>query len=449
METPKKQTLSSTVFPNGLPSPPDDGLQSKDYVSEPSPTSSPQLKPRSGSKKGYTLHEPEPQPSTPATVTKSPAPSNGSADSDSGHCQISDELCSKESSFTTTLEPPSTKASSSRTSSSRTSSSKTSSSKVAAPNRPNKTLNGRRAVTSPASLPPGDDHKGLIKNKDSIKNKTITSSLVDGYLYDKIKSPWRQPGLHKTEGRNYVFAVPFEEKLLVKLGRTENKLQQRLQQIQSGCGLKNIKILNESCLIVEHFEVAEGLIHVELQNFRYLFKCKKCPNIHKEYFTVDTKFALEVTNRWVSFVAKKPWGDDGKLRPFWEDRFKKRPLATDDMDHEALSNHWEVLLNPTSWDMMFFTVMSIWKVASVRPWQWISLLEAFYVYFRLPGSGTLLFLVLLMAAMLIERDFSPDLFPGGSSLKPASSPGKSPGKKATSPKENDVSFVGHFVYKLS
>lgn len=261
------------------------------------------------------------------------------------------------------------------------------------------------------------------------KDAKQQSASINAALAKKIK----KPGKNTNAGINYILEADIGGKTLIKLGLTETDCDSRMKQIEARCRPTRIQVVDPGQWQIPHVKAAEKLIHEELRHLNHRFVCKGCSSEHREYFIVDIGVATEVTERWTTFCESEPWCEDGSLHPFWEHRLKntmRTARLLKDHDHKARGKLWKAFVSASILDRTIFNISSISSTVRERFWQWFSLVQAFYTFFRLPGQVTLTVLLSLMAIMIIERDFWGKLAPSSRAFKQTAPVSRSPSKKS-------------------
>lgn len=139
----------------------------------------------------------------------------------------------------------------------------------------------------------------------------------------KVFKTMRTPLCEKPDidvGHIYILRIA-ERPEFVKIGRTKDAIDNRVDQIKS-CLAKTytLEAFNDDdfCSVNSHTRV-ERLIHDELRNYRRSFSCsckqKKHDDTndglttHGEWFELDKDKAVEVVERWRTWMRTKPYSD--------------------------------------------------------------------------------------------------------------------------------------------
>lgn len=157
------------------------------------------------------------------------------------------------------------------------------------------------------------------------------------------------------EGHIYTLRVQ-ERPGYIKIGRTKDTIRKRQNQINRCIG-GTLQPINDDdrCKVPNHSKV-ETLIHRELHNHRHYFQCfcRKKPKQkqhdcdgfdgstkHGEWFKIDETKAIEIVDRWRSWMSSTPYCD-GVLRPNEKvriDYYAKKPARMNGMI-AANGKHW-------------------------------------------------------------------------------------------------------------
>ncbi|KAK2616261.1 hypothetical protein QQS21_000896 [Conoideocrella luteorostrata] len=276
----------------------------------------------------------------------------------------------------------------------------------------------QRSVSAPAVPPRSKGTPKTTPNKTPTRRKTplaekkaVASSQVDAQIRNQIREPTNFSKDKTKLGTNYIFRMVIDGRNFLKFGASKNPIN-RLQQIRQQCKIEADMLDGHDAYIIE-YKLAEKLIHIELQNFRHQFTCI-CGKEHREIFEVSHKMALEVTGRWAAFCDRRPWDENGVLQKFWQHRLEMRLEAMEsekDTEVNKRARRWGHFANPTAWEKLVFDTASVLSVIQPKFWQWLSLLQAFYLFAHVPTKGTLTFLVSILVFMLFERDFASNISP--------------------------------------
>lgn len=105
---------------------------------------------------------------------------------------------------------------------------------------------------------------------------------------------------------------------MVKIGYTTSTSEKRIKGWNNACNREYELHQSTSSQLFEnipHARRVETLIHTELQNFRRKFNCNECERHHEEWFEVNQNHAVEVFQKWKNWIQKKPYEDNGTLKP--------------------------------------------------------------------------------------------------------------------------------------
>lgn len=165
-------------------------------------------------------------------------------------------------------------------------------------------------------------------------------------IYDSI---WRSKPHHPLRydftkvGIVYIFALASHPGYF-KIGKTSDLPEARKKQWDSKCDLKYTCIPDPNNKRFRHYGIVETLVHAELCNERIKVKCTKCNKTHIELFKVPVDRALEVVDKWRSWVINNnPYSYYGIVRETWK---IKHDNAMD--DNTVWENWHEVAPNQDS-----------------------------------------------------------------------------------------------------
>ncbi|MCJ1279589.1 hypothetical protein MMC21_007413 [Puttea exsequens] len=235
-----------------------------------------------------------------------------------------------------------------------------------------------------------------------------SSELVDGYIY--ILRFKDHPGC-------------------VKIGQTTNPIETRCKQINK-CVNAELEAFNDSdfCSVPNHARV-EKLIHLELRNYRRKFQCHspicnrghqaKDHNVnlkedgftqHGEWFEIPEKKAVEVVERWRTWISTKPYSGitlrpteqlridyyskskqrmdemvtsyEGKEHWRWEDfmafslymsfvlavrvmLFEQRPVVSKGPCSRCLRSRWDSVVSHWHWNILYYAGVFVFSALSL------------------------------------------------------------------------------------
>lgn len=170
--------------------------------------------------------------------------------------------------------------------------------------------------------------------------KKLSGFQLDADIEQLIKDgPRRDKGKEKENGSIYFYrAKPRGSELwLLKIGRTQKHVKERLAQIKGACGhLEMEEHTKAVARDIPFHAFAEKLIHAELSNYQHQWLCD-CGTRHREYFLVDEDIAVKVFERWRDFCQERPWDHDGKILPKWARRLQTNNAGRQGDGGEAAS----------------------------------------------------------------------------------------------------------------
>ncbi|KAF1834800.1 DUF1766-domain-containing protein [Decorospora gaudefroyi] len=100
----------------------------------------------------------------------------------------------------------------------------------------------------------------------------------------------------------------------VKIGYTSD-LDKRLRSWNQACKRTftyHKSTANGELGKIPHVSRIERLIHIELKKFRKAGKCEECNSIHREWFGVTEKQAVQVFRKWQKWISQEPYALDPK-----------------------------------------------------------------------------------------------------------------------------------------
>jgi hypothetical protein len=243
-----------------------------------------------------------------------------------------------------------------------------------------------------------------------------TASKIDQRIVEQLKKPLTPNERdNQDHGNNYIFETMVAdnpEKKVMKIGRTTGSEYVRLATISKGCQHALIEKQDD----LEHMPIrlhgrAEILMHKELEDFRYSFSCRcKKVKAHREYFDIGKDVALDVVQRWRRFCDSEPYGRDGKLKPFWEQRLRHMKCfgkPEDDADHWSLAKRWDKFTTPSPRELVLFDVFTTLEKIWRRKWETIALVQSIFILFLTsPSSYTLVWCFGIWFGVAMELDDS-------------------------------------------
>ncbi|GKT45371.1 uncharacterized protein ColSpa_05552 [Colletotrichum spaethianum] len=201
----------------------------------------------------------------------------------------------------------------------------------------------------------------------------------------------KQEDEKKRDGCVYFYKVKprGREVQLVKIGQTTRDREGRMKQHQAQC--RHLEMVGHPQAVSDDFPLfsfAEKLIHKELHNYRYRWKCI-CGRNHKEYFQVSEDIAVEVFERWRDFCKKTPWDSNGNLLPEWRQRLKNRPPfggSEGDFNHRQFALQWAIFTVPGAFENFWSDIIRSWKSGFPNRWQIVAMVECLTVVYLAPFS---------------------------------------------------------------
>lgn len=184
----------------------------------------------------------------------------------------------------------------------------------------------------------------------------ITSSIQDANSIDdtlRMKIKESLPKKDKQRGYVYIFRDPARPNLL-KIGKTDLEVSKRQEMIEKRCHITLETVYQEGCgtdlLPFRNCQRAEQLVHKELANYNRRHRCPTCKSRHKEWFEVSEELAKKTVQRWVSFIRKLPYDENGVLHDFWQERLylMERPNVDEKPeDHDIRHQRWNFVITAT------------------------------------------------------------------------------------------------------
>ncbi|KAH6689539.1 hypothetical protein F5X68DRAFT_203863 [Plectosphaerella plurivora] len=241
---------------------------------------------------------------------------------------------------------------------------------------------------SESSIEPADDEEKPDTEFDSEEavNRDLTL-LVKNFIQDTALG----------ERHTYIYETIVEkgDHAIFKIGLSINPNRRR-SQIAGQCKFTRMR---EVPAAIEDRPskaalMAEKIIQLELRRFKCTGTCA-CGSKHREYFAVSKAVALKARKRWVDFCNQKPWGPDGKLLSFWEDRLKERRPLAEGCGYDGLAASWEQFTKPSKIDRETWN----WKIRfgfleSQRIYA-VALIEAYVIAFFLPSGYSVVLCIVM------------------------------------------------------
>lgn len=211
--------------------------------------------------------------------------------------------------------------------------------------------------------------------------KKLSGFQLDGDIAQLIKDgPKKDRIKEKENGSIYFYRVKprGSEVWLLKIGRTQKHVKERLGQIKGACGHLEIEEhIKAIARDIPFHGFAEKLIHTELGNYQHQWRCD-CGTRHREYFRVSEDLAVKVFERWRDFCQEMPWDRDGKILPKWAQRLQNRAKfygKERDFDHHEFARRWTAFTAPMSFERFLSDAIRVWKLGFPNRWLIISLAE--------------------------------------------------------------------------
>jgi hypothetical protein len=163
----------------------------------------------------------------------------------------------------------------------------------------------------------------------------------------------------------------------VKIGKTKTLPEMR-KRAWDRCEIP-LRVYKDSFQHAFHdFHIIESIIHLDLQNARKKYRCRKCSlgkekrmksraaaaaveerhdveleialaeeeactvdYYHGEWFEVGPATALKILNRWRSWIIKhKPFDAHGQLTPYWKWRAQRAEMTVSDIEWDTWTQPW-------------------------------------------------------------------------------------------------------------
>ncbi|KAK3631026.1 hypothetical protein LTR56_015973 [Elasticomyces elasticus] len=226
--------------------------------------------------------------------------------------------------------------------------------------RRNSSVSGRSrpsTPTDPANLTPYVFEGSVTKNAQKVADVLMN---------------WQGFTDKRTAGKEgWVYIVRDPKLDLVKIGYTQDCIDDRLQEIKSQC-----EATSHEWNIVEDlppvpilaYKLLEKLVHADLAPHRWYFDCacgfkegkKKVPwyTKHQEWFEITDEFALSTLQLWRNFLSQEPFelskfGGKPQLEPKWHGRLLECliPIAgagEEHHSHDLRLKRWSGLLDDTA-----------------------------------------------------------------------------------------------------
>lgn len=197
-----------------------------------------------------------------------------------------------------------------------------------------------------------------IETPSSANRRSIytTSKIQDAHSIDdalRMKIKEDLPKKDKQRGYVYIFRDPARPNLL-KIGKTDLEVSKRRENIERRCRITLETVYQEGegmdLLPLRNCQRAEQLVHKELANYNRRHLCPTCKERHKEWFEVSEDLAKKTVQRWVTFIQKQPYDENGVLHDFWQERLycMERPNWNEKPeDHDIRHDRWKFVITAT------------------------------------------------------------------------------------------------------
>lgn len=202
------------------------------------------------------------------------------------------------------------------------------------------------------------------------RRKSQEAAVIDRNVVTEMTKPVKKSNENSLESCVYIFRHKIKTEdfttRLLKIGFADDPEQRKEEDVSC----HELEVVYNSKLI-PYARRAERLAHKELENFRRGYECGKNHGTHSgktEWFEVSEEVAKRVVGRWVKFVKRKPYGDDGELTPFWTYCLGKAetPEMSSKMedrayDHNERCKRWDAFVSSPEW---YFNLCRRWR------WLW-------------------------------------------------------------------------------
>ena len=205
-----------------------------------------------------------------------------------------------------------------------------------------RSMTARASRTSPESVesPPEFFEHGKAKRHLSAVNAEIMKHILNE---SRSKPNRRLTKQDLLPGEIYAFTRPSSPGY-VKIGLTKRTIKKRLKDFMRNCKYSPHQETPENGRVVPYVAQIERLILAELSLHRRKESvCNGgagCHVIHHEWVQVDIDLALEVIERWCSWAEKRPYDEEGVLRPEWE-AHTKVPVRPASKNEREQGNRWQ------------------------------------------------------------------------------------------------------------
>ncbi|RJE24966.1 hypothetical protein PHISCL_02677 [Aspergillus sclerotialis] len=181
----------------------------------------------------------------------------------------------------------------------------------------------------------------------------------------------------------YVFSHPTNGAAFYKIGQTQDpKFREKTHR--DTCELSSWELHELPQFPFQEYSRVESLALSQLRNNGCDFECH-CAKKHVEYLIGDKQNGLNTLKLWIDWLAReKPFDDDRRLTPFWEDRVNaidiksgdgrlrhlfhchkaeciRRIPTRRDACQECLDAGWMRWTNPTAWEKFEYKMTCVFS----------------------------------------------------------------------------------------
>lgn len=159
--------------------------------------------------------------------------------------------------------------------------------------------------------------------------KVMTTQSTNSAITKIIKNAKTRAG--PKVGSVYVFESLDFAPRHVKIGKTVEDPPDRQHKLSKCCvpvTLAEIAQRNR----FDHHSIVETIVKTELYHVRKTFKGEGCNINHTEWFEMDMSTALQIVDRWRTWVqSERPFNDKWELTPYWQWKVAKADLHLADI----------------------------------------------------------------------------------------------------------------------
>lgn len=208
-----------------------------------------------------------------------------------------------------------------------------------------------------STIDPVDEPPTTPPPKSQRASRDDSPRHIDFNIHQMIRNPFKCTNMsNETKeddgkaGFVYVFKHGRDEEALmngdhqIKIGYSVDP-KNRQSKIKAVCRRTISHVIDENLVWIRLARIAEKLAKKELEPWKFDSRCV-CGTKHTEIFNTTEEHALKVRQRWVSFCAREPWGENGELKPFWMDRLNSRRPVTGDSEHDCDDRRWDDFTTP-------------------------------------------------------------------------------------------------------